>query len=157
MGGFDIFKSEYDSLSKTWGIPENLGFPINTPDEDVHFSATKDGFRVYYATTRDDGYGSTDIYEITFIDDKEEIEKEIESKPDSVPVAVTEEEPVLQPITLVVKVVDADSNEPLDSKISLLENSSGLILTPSGSNGTFFFTIIEKEQKEYLAKKRRKK
>ena len=38
MGGFDIFKSEYDSASSTWGIPENLGFPINTPDEDVHFS-----------------------------------------------------------------------------------------------------------------------
>ena len=70
MGGFDIFRSEYDSLTESWGIPENLGYPINTPDQDVHFSITEVGFRAYYATTRDDGFGNTDVYEITFVDDK---------------------------------------------------------------------------------------
>jgi outer membrane protein OmpA-like peptidoglycan-associated protein/tetratricopeptide (TPR) repeat protein len=153
MGGFDIFKSEYDSLTESWGIPENLGYPINTPDDDVHFSPTTDGFRAYYATTRDDGYGNTDIYEITFIDDKEEIEKTVEPDPEPETETETEPEPepelVLQPVTLLVNVRDADTDQSLESKVSLTEISTGLILVPSGSNGNFAFTINAKTQKEY--------
>ena len=43
MGGFDIFKSEYDSASNEWSNPENLGYPLNTPDDDIYFVMTKDG------------------------------------------------------------------------------------------------------------------
>ncbi len=35
MGGYDIFKSVYDWNTRTWSRPENLGFPINSPNDDI--------------------------------------------------------------------------------------------------------------------------
>jgi len=37
MGGYDIFKSVYDSTKKEWSKPENLDFAINTPFDDLLF------------------------------------------------------------------------------------------------------------------------
>lgn len=34
MGGFDVFKSHYDRDRNEWGEPVNLGFPINSPDNE---------------------------------------------------------------------------------------------------------------------------
>jgi len=68
MGGHDIFKSEFDSVAKEWSEPVNLGFPINTPDNDVYFVSTKDGKRGYYASVRTDGMGYQDIYMVTIPD-----------------------------------------------------------------------------------------
>ena len=67
MGGFDIFKSEYDSVAKDWTEPVNIGYPINTPDNDVFFVSTKDGERGYYASVREDGQGYTDLYMVNFL------------------------------------------------------------------------------------------
>jgi Tol biopolymer transport system component len=35
MGGFDIFKSSLDLNTNTWSSPENVGYPLNTADNDV--------------------------------------------------------------------------------------------------------------------------
>jgi hypothetical protein len=65
MGGFDIFSSQKDT-SGNWGLPKNMGYPINTPDDDVYFSASADGRRGYYSSIRKGGRGEKDIYQITF-------------------------------------------------------------------------------------------
>jgi hypothetical protein len=36
-GGYDIFKSYYDKPGKKWSKPVNLGFPINTPFDEVAY------------------------------------------------------------------------------------------------------------------------
>lgn len=70
MGGFDIFMSELDENGE-WGKPSNIGYPINTPGDDIFFMPTPDGQRVYYASRQLGGTGSTDIYLITFQSDDE--------------------------------------------------------------------------------------
>ena len=65
MGGYDIFKSVYENGQ--WSKPENLGWPINTPDDDVFFVISASGRHGYYSSFRDDGQGSKDIYQITFL------------------------------------------------------------------------------------------
>ena len=65
MGGYDIFKSIYEN--KKWSIPENLGYPINTADDDVFFSISANGRHGYYSSARPGGYGQQDIYVITFL------------------------------------------------------------------------------------------
>ncbi len=73
MGGYDIFKSTLINPDKMeWSEPENLGFPINTPDDDVFYVSTKDGVKGYYASVRDDGMGYLDIYMITIPEEKKE-------------------------------------------------------------------------------------
>jgi Tol biopolymer transport system component len=56
MGGFDIFTSKWDEETQKWSVPENVGYPINTPHDDLHFSWSADGRRVYFSSIRPDCY-----------------------------------------------------------------------------------------------------
>lgn len=63
MGGYDIFKSVYDSGH--WSVPENMGYPINTPDDDVFFIVSASGKHGYFASAKDSGgLGGLDIYRV---------------------------------------------------------------------------------------------
>jgi len=63
MGGFDLFVSKKDK-DGNWGAPENMGYPLNTVDDDVFFQPMADGKRAFYSSRRDGGQGDLDIYEV---------------------------------------------------------------------------------------------
>ena len=65
MGGYDIFVSKYDIEKKTWGKPENIGYPINTAGDDIFFVWSADGTRGYFSSIRADSYGEKDIYVVS--------------------------------------------------------------------------------------------
>ncbi len=67
MGGYDVFKSAYDSIGHKWGAPENMGYPINTPDDDSYYRLSPDGSYAYMSSYRIGGYGEKDIYTISYI------------------------------------------------------------------------------------------
>ncbi|GAB2782570.1 hypothetical protein GCM10027175_21280 [Hymenobacter latericoloratus] len=67
MGGYDIFKSEWDSVGNKWGRPENMGYPVNTPDDDSYYRLSPDGSYAYLSSYRIGGYGEKDIYTINYI------------------------------------------------------------------------------------------
>ncbi|MBX2840556.1 MAG: OmpA family protein [Flammeovirgaceae bacterium] len=60
MGGFDIFKTRYDSLSETWEKPQNLGVPINSVFDDIFY--VNYGKLAYFSSCRPGGFGDSDIY-----------------------------------------------------------------------------------------------
>ena len=62
MGSYDIFKTEY--VNGEWSVPINLGYPINTVNEESTFSLTKDNKSLMIAAEYDDSYGERDIYKI---------------------------------------------------------------------------------------------
>lgn len=66
MGGFDIFKAKYDSTENTFGQAENIGYPINTPEDNLQISLSEDGKSAYVSAYRKEGLGDLDIYKITF-------------------------------------------------------------------------------------------
>ncbi len=66
MGGFDIFKSIYSEESNTWSSPENLGYPINSPDDELSISFTGDSCYGYLSSSRDGGFGDLDLYKVKF-------------------------------------------------------------------------------------------
>jgi WD40-like Beta Propeller Repeat len=67
MGGFDIFKSQ--KIGNAWKTPTNIGFPINTTDDDKFFQPVNNGQNAYYSMTTDYkkkeifylGLGNTDV------------------------------------------------------------------------------------------------
>ncbi|MEM7162896.1 MAG: hypothetical protein AAF487_10725 [Bacteroidota bacterium] len=63
MGGFDIFKSVQDE-DGNWSEPENIGYPINTVEDDVFYVISSDGKRAYFSSDREGGFGKKDIYRI---------------------------------------------------------------------------------------------
>lgn len=70
IGGFDIFFSTVDEERK-FSEPENMGSPINTPDDDVFFVTSPDGKRGYFSSAKDGGFGEKDIYTMFIPDAKE--------------------------------------------------------------------------------------
>jgi dipeptidyl aminopeptidase/acylaminoacyl peptidase len=65
MGGFDIFTSTL-SDEGLWTQTENIGFPINTPLDDLFFIMSPNEKNAYYSSTKNNGIGNNDIYLITF-------------------------------------------------------------------------------------------
>ncbi|MBC6427160.1 MAG: ankyrin repeat domain-containing protein, partial [Ekhidna sp.] len=62
MGGYDIFISELDPETLTWSAPENLGFPINSPDDELHFKLNSDLVSGYFTSNRLNTIGDYDIF-----------------------------------------------------------------------------------------------
>jgi hypothetical protein len=58
MGGFDIFESE--KISNGWKTPVNMGYPLNTTDDDKFFEPANNGQNAYYSMTT--GYKKKDIF-----------------------------------------------------------------------------------------------
>ncbi len=62
MGGYDIFVSEVDPEKFTWSEPKNLGFPINSPDDEMHFKLNPDQVSGYFTSNRLNTFGDFDIF-----------------------------------------------------------------------------------------------
>lgn len=68
MGGFDIVMASYNADDKSFGNVTNLGYPINSTDDEISYYPTLSGKHAYYAATRKEGQGDLDLYKITFND-----------------------------------------------------------------------------------------
>lgn len=64
IGGYDIFRSDLQA-DGSWSIPKNLGYPLNTPDDNMFFMPLEKGNSGYYPLYGEsDGMGKEDIYRI---------------------------------------------------------------------------------------------
>jgi outer membrane protein OmpA-like peptidoglycan-associated protein len=66
MGGYDIFKST-STETGVWGKAENLKAPINSADDEMFYSQTSDGKKVFFSAIRKEGKGSLDIYKLSYV------------------------------------------------------------------------------------------
>jgi hypothetical protein len=66
IGGYDLFRSDLQS-NGLWNKPANLGYPVNTPDDNLYIMPSGDGKTGYYSVYKESGgFGKEDIYKITF-------------------------------------------------------------------------------------------
>lgn len=63
MGGYDIFRCDKINDS-TWSKPKNIGYPINTPGDDIYYCLSPDGKKGYYSSGKAGGFGEQDLYVI---------------------------------------------------------------------------------------------
>ncbi len=124
IGGFDIFKSKWHR--EKWTTPINLGYPINTAQDDNYFVIAKDNIYGYYATAREDGLGGNDIYAIRM--DKKDYEQKKEDAPSVVLVNRKTK------LYLTGKITDIDTGEPLEAEITLSDNSKNIVISRLYSN-----------------------
>jgi len=62
MGSYDIFRCVREG--DKWSKPVNLGYPINTVNEESTFSMTKDNKKLLISAEYEGGVGERDIYEV---------------------------------------------------------------------------------------------
>ena len=164
MGGFDIFKTNLINIDKNeWSEPENMGYPINSPDDDIYFSGTKDGKHWYYSSVREDGLGYSDIYMIMPSEEAKKTPVVPIKEPDPVKVVPIKDsvvlvvkpkkepvKPVSVPVKYLVNVIDADTKNPLDAKVrmqGLKDNAMVGVVNQGG--GSFEFSITSVKPKDY--------
>lgn len=63
MGGFDVFMTKKDNQG-IWQEPINVGYPLNTPGDDIYYTTTMDGLTGYISSFREGGFGEKDIYQV---------------------------------------------------------------------------------------------
>lgn len=69
MGGYDVFKSTYEPYTKSWTRPLNMGYPINTPGDDIYFVTDSLNNVSYVASNRKGTSGMEDIFRIKMFED----------------------------------------------------------------------------------------
>lgn len=137
MGGYDIFWSKFNDSTNTWSKPVNIGYPINTPDDDVFFVISANGKHGYYASVKNDGYGEKDIYMITF-------EGKEKTNPDII-------KSLVNPLTLFKgRVRDALTLIPLQTSIEIVDNLKGVTISTLQSNSkTGKFMVVLPSGRNY--------
>lgn len=107
LGGFDNFKS--DKKGSGWSTPVNLGFPINTTDDDKFFEPANNGKNAYYSMTT--GYKKKEIFYLGM--DNKDVNQVKTEKPVIVPTAVVDTGQLIKGL----KVNDADDANVRDSDV----------------------------------------
>ena len=64
MGGYDVFRSEYDPNKDEFGPPENLDFAISSPDDDIMYVVDAEDKIAYFASRRESTDGKLYVYNV---------------------------------------------------------------------------------------------
>ncbi|HWY37178.1 MAG TPA: hypothetical protein VNY73_01370, partial [Bacteroidia bacterium] len=141
MGGYDIFKTVLENGK--WSTPENLGYPVNSPDDDVYFAISGSGRRGYYASAKEGGYGEKDIYVITFLGPEKPFALSGEDN-----LIASAQEPIkakaaeaveIKTISLTIlkgTITDAFTKKPLEATIELVDNVKNEVIATFKSNSS---------------------
>lgn len=150
MGAHDIFKSVLENGQ--WSTPENIGYPVNTTDDDVFFVISASGKHGYYASSNDKGLGEKDIYQITFLGPEKPM---ILNNEDNLLASLTApvKETVIAP-TIVIKqaqltilkgvITDALTQKPLEATIEIIDNQKNEVIasfTSNSSSGSYLVSL----------------
>jgi len=68
MGGYDIFFAKWDESTLKFTGAKNIGYPVNSPEDDMNFRVSASGKYGYLSARRKDGFGDLDIYRLDFLD-----------------------------------------------------------------------------------------
>ena len=110
IGGYDIFTSTYMEDSAKWSRPMNLGYPVNTADDDVYFVYSADGSKGYFSSHRKDSHGEKDIYVV--------------KRPNTDP----------NMIVMAGHILDADTKKPIYATITITDLNTKKVIGVFNSN-----------------------
>jgi tetratricopeptide (TPR) repeat protein len=128
MGGYDIFVSKFNDSTKTWSKPENVGYPINTSQDDIHFSWSVDAKRIYFSSIRPEGFGDKDIY---YANVQKEAAEVLVLK------GIVLDSLTRNPMEATIKVTDLSTQEIIGIFNSNSVTGKYIVILPEGKNYSF--------------------
>lgn len=121
MGGMDVF---YSTLTDTgWTKPVNLGYPINTPADEINILINAAGTTAYFSTDKEGGYGGQDLYYFN-----------LDNRLRPTPVTYMKG-----------KVIDEKTHEPVHASIEMIDLNTNEVTTSTSSDpvtGEFLACIL---------------
>jgi outer membrane protein OmpA-like peptidoglycan-associated protein len=156
IGGYDIFRTELQDVN-LWSKPENLGYPINTPNDDIFYTEMDDGKAAYYATNRESGLGGVDIYKVIYLGSEKEMVigdlysniLGIQEPTDNI---YFEKPKALEIDTRLLMrgfVTDSENKQPIKAKIELIDQDSNESVAVAICDSTGNYQLRIPEAKKY--------
>lgn len=154
MGGYDIFKSEIGESGK-WGVPKNIGYPVNTPDDDLYFCLSDNKKIGYLSGNRENSIGGTDIYKLIFLGAEKPVVPVIESSAmafeimdkKSLIIGRSELVTIDSSIILAGKIMDSESKKGIIAKLQIIDSEKSALaaLVISDSSGNYKIKLPQKK------------
>lgn len=138
MGGFDLMFSVIDDEGK-FSTPINLGYPINTPDDEVFYSTTPDGKRAYFSSAKDGGFGEKDLYMISIAGVPEKALALFKGQ-------IVPAEGETLPEELVIIVTDKLTGENIGTYRPKMANGTFAVILPPGKEYNFSYQAPKGEE-----------
>lgn len=126
MGGKDIFYCKLKS-DGSWSKPVNLGYPINTKDDELHLIVSPDAKKGYFSSDREGGFGLRDLYVF-------DLYEAARPQPVTYMRGKIRDAKTMKPVAADVGVIDVETGEVRASTQSDKQNGEFLISLPSGSS-----------------------
>ncbi len=149
MGDLDIYRTEIDPETNDWIKPLNLGYPINSVENDIYFVLSGDEKTAYYSSVGLESVGEQDIYRIDMSN----------YEPITIAQIIAREsaaEPIVKiPDSSLVKfdltVLDSETRDKLNAEVTLLKESTGTRLVPEEvDSGTYHVEFYASNAERYL-------
>ncbi|MFH0895953.1 MAG: carboxypeptidase regulatory-like domain-containing protein [Bacteroidota bacterium] len=140
IGGFDVFQTVLQNGK--WSKPANLGYPINTTRDEVHFVMATDGRKAFISSSKENGFGDYDIYEVDMSNYTFPIIDTTKSN-----IAVVNPVKIVENTNLSIlrgSVVDADNGQKMENiAVVITEVASGKKVAELNTNeiGDYFITL----------------
>lgn len=144
MGGYDIFYSKLGTDEK-WSEPTNMGYPINTTDNDHSFITTPSGKRGYYSSRGSGSLGSTDIYIVDFKPDEKNAPEVDMSAFAVLKGFIYDPGKGEIPDDLIITIANNATNEVVANAKPVKRNGSYIFIVPSGNTYSVDYTLNNKE------------
>jgi outer membrane protein OmpA-like peptidoglycan-associated protein len=124
MGGLDIFKAVLQD-DGSWSKPENLGYPINTNDNENSLLVSSDGKLAYFASNRDSNNEKLDLYSFELPE---------KAKPNKITYAkgIVFDKQTSEKLEARFELVDVETNQIIVQSFSNKGNGEFLITLPAG-------------------------
>ncbi len=137
MGGYDIYFSEWQD-DGSWSEPMNMGYPINTCDDEESFITSPDGKRAYYSSYKTGGYGDGDIYMISLQEADETGLTLVKGK-----IMLPDNKTLPENVRIVLR--DNENGDFIAESRPLKRNGSFVFIIPPGKNYKVTYEIDGKE------------
>ncbi len=130
MGGLDIFMSKKQA-DGAWGKATNLGYPINTVEDENSLVVDANGKLAYFASEREGGYGGLDIYQF-------ELPETLRPEKITYVKGHTFNIKTKDPLEASIQLIDLETQQVVNNSFS---NSSGEFLVTLTSNHNYLVNV----------------
>ncbi len=133
MGGYDIFVSHKNENGE-WSAPKNMGYPINTPDNDLYFAMSADAKHGYFTINKN---GNKDIYMIDFSGLKKTLQNNNNL---TILTGIVKDINTKENLDVNIEITDNDKNEIISKFILSKNTDKYLVSLPAGKNYGFYIS-----------------
>lgn len=157
MGGYDIFRSEQDG-GGVWSQPVNIGYPVNTPGDEIFYRPSPQNERLaYMSARRPDTRGGFDIYKaITLGSEKtmglaaeEQLVAYFDKPVNDIFARMSGEEKIDTVYFMVGTITNAKKKTPIVGKLDLIDVERSQVIASTLSDSTGAYRIRLPELKKY--------